>query len=162
MSGNRINMVVGPQFSWRHTFYGQKWAEMRSAWLLVIVSGDDVLPVAKMEWNQHSCQCSIQETHNLWARMDRNEINMAAGASFRRPRTTCGKKWAEIRSIWLLAPNSANDTLAVDKSGEKSDQYSRRHFQSGDNTLPVGENGNRINVAVDAYLRRQHTSCGRE
>src|SRR6266567_923098 len=166
MGGNQINMAVGAQFTRRRTTCGREWVEIRSTWPSVLNSRDDALSVGENGWksDQHGRRCSIHETtHELWARMGGNQINMAVGAQFTRRRTSCGREWVEIRSTWPSVLNSRDDARTVGENGWKSDQHGRRcSIHETTHSLWARMGGNQINMAVGAQFTRRRTTCGRE
>jgi hypothetical protein len=57
--------------------------------------------------------------------MGGHQISMAVGAEFTRQRTSWGREWVDIRSVWPLLLNSQDDARPVGENGWKSDQYGR-------------------------------------
>jgi len=159
-----VNMVSSTQLQGQHTHCEWEWAGMRSTWFLVLNYRNNALAMSKN--GQHCFWCSITGmTHNLWARMGRNEVNMISGAQLKKQHTDCEQEWAGVRSTmtWFLVLNYTDNIPPESENGQKSGQHGVWCSITGTtHPLSVRMGRNEVNMVPGAQLQGQRTFCEQE
>jgi len=118
MGGNEVNMALAAQFWRRRTFCGREWAELRSTWPWLLNSETTHSLGARMGGNEVNMALATHSGDSALP-VGENEVNVALATQFWRRRTTCGREWAKMKSIWLSLLNSGGNAPTVGEGGNE-------------------------------------------